>query len=162
MLTYINEVVENVRRLAHDLSPSLLENVGLGAALHHLLENFRKFYRIKENLQELEGIEAALPAEGKIHLYRIFQEILTNIEKHSQASEVSIKVVRTDHRLSCIVTDNGRGIPVGPGDLSGGSRGLGLPAISERLLMLGGNLEISSHPGGGTQIHFVVPLRKNN
>ncbi len=64
MLDYINDVVENVRRLSHDLSPSLLENVGLQAALHHLLENFRKFYLIIENLQELEGIEIGLTGRG--------------------------------------------------------------------------------------------------
>ncbi len=108
MLTYINEVVENVRRLSHDLSPSLLENVGLQAALYHLLENFRKFYKIIENLQELEGIEGVLPAEGKIHLYRIFQELLTNIEKHSRATEVRVEVVRCDHYLTCRIADNGQ------------------------------------------------------
>jgi PAS domain S-box-containing protein len=161
MLSYINEVVENVRRLSHDLSPSLLENVGLGAALHHLLENFRTFYRISENLQELEDIDAILPKESKIHLYRIFQEILTNIEKHSQATEVSVRVIRMDHRLSFCIADNGRGIPTEFTDRAGGTMGLGLPAISERLLMLGGTLEISSHEDEGTQIHFTVPLLKN-
>ncbi len=161
MLAYINEVVEDVRRLSHDLSPSLLENVGLGAALHHLLENFRKFYRISENLHELEGIEAVLPAAGKIHLYRIFQEILTNIEKHSQATEVGIEVVRSDHRLSFSIADNGRGFPTEFTDRSSGTVGLGLPAISERVLMLGGTLEISSQEDTGTRIQFTVPLRQN-
>ena len=111
MLNYINDVVECLRRLSHDLSPSLLENVGLQAASHHLLENFRKFYLIIENLQELAGIEIVLPAEGKIHIYRIFQEILTNIEKHSQATEVRVEVVRSDHSLTCRIADNGRGMP---------------------------------------------------
>jgi signal transduction histidine kinase len=160
MLAYINEVVENVRRLSHDLSPSLLENVGLGAALHHLLENFRKFYRITENLDELDGIEAVLPAAGKIHLYRIFQEILTNIEKHSQATEVTIEVIRSDYRLSFSIADNGRGFPTEFTDRSAGSVGLGLPAISERVLMLGGTLEISSHEDAGARIQFTVPLHK--
>ncbi len=161
MLEYINVVVEDVRRLSHDLSPSLLENVGLGAALHHLLENFRKFYRITENLYELDGIEAVLPAAGKIHLYRIFQEILTNIEKHSQATEVTIKVARTDHHLSFSIADNGSGFPTEFTDRSAGSVGLGLPAISERVLMLGGTLEISSQEDAGARIQFTVPLRKH-
>ena len=145
MLTYINEVVEDVRRLSHDLSPSLLENVGLLAALHHLLENYRKFYNIIENLQEMADIEAVLPAVGKIHIYRIFQEILTNIEKHSQATEVRIEVVRSDQRLTCRIADNGRGLPAEYPERPGGMVGLGLPAISERLFMLGGTLEISSN-----------------
>ncbi len=162
MLSYINEVVEEVRRLSHDLSPSLLENVGLEAALHHLLENFRKFYRIIENLQEMEGIETALPAEGKIHLYRIFQEILTNIEKHSQATEVRVEVHRSDHRLSCVIADNGRGIPAEFTDRPGGAVGLGLSAINERVLMLGGTLEIFSQENAGTEIRFSVPLAMNS
>jgi PAS domain S-box-containing protein len=158
MLSYINEVVEDVRRLSHDLSPSLLENVGLEAALHHLLDNFRKFYRIVENLAEISGIETALPAEGKIHLYRIFQEILTNIEKHSRATEVRVQINRTDYRLSCVIADNGRGMPVEFAERSGGTVGLGLPAINERVLMLGGTLEIFSHENAGTEIRFNVPL----
>ena len=159
MLTYINEVVENVRRLSHDLSPSLLENVGLQAALQHLLENYRKFYNIIENLQEMENIEAVLPAEGKIHIYRIFQEILTNIERHSQATEVRVEVDRSDHHLTCRIADNGRGLPTEYPERPGATVGLGLPAISERLLMLGGTLEISSNENTGTMIQFTVPLK---
>jgi PAS domain S-box-containing protein len=162
MLSYINEVVEEVRRLSHDLSPSLLENVGLEAALHHLLENYRKFYRITENLQEMEGIETALPAEGKIHLYRIFQEILTNIEKHSQATEVRVEIHRSDHHLTCLIADNGRGMPAESMDRSGAAVGLGLPAINERVLMLGGTLEIFSQENSGTEIRFSVPLANKN
>ncbi len=163
MLAYINEVVENVRRLSHDLSPSLLENVGLAAALHHLLEGFHKFYGIAENLNELEGVEALLPEQGKIHLYRIFQEILTNIEKHSQATEVSVNVDRTDHSLSFSIADNGNGFATEQvRDRSAGPTGLGLHAINERILMLGGNLEILSNKDSGTRILFTVPLRKDN
>jgi signal transduction histidine kinase len=160
MLEYINEVVENVRRLSHDLSPSLLENVGLGAALHHLLENYRPFYRITENLQELDGIETLLPAAGRIHLFRIFQEILTNIEKHSKATEVQVQVERTEYHLSFNITDNGRGLPTEFTDQNGSTVGLGLPAISERVLMLGGTVRISSHEDTGTRIQFSVPLKK--
>ena len=155
-------MVENVRRLSHDLSPSLLENVGLQAALHHLLENFRKFYLIIENLQELEGIEIVLPAEGKIHIYRIFQEILTNIEKHSQATEVRVEVVRSDHYLTCRIADNGRGMPTEYTERPGGMAGLGLSAISERVVMLGGTLEVSSKENAGTEIQFTVPLENRN
>jgi PAS domain S-box-containing protein len=162
MLAYINEVVEDVRRLSHDLSPSLLDNVGLGAALHHLLENYRKFYRITENLHEIAGTEELLPDSSKIHLYRIFQEVLTNIERHSQATEVKVEVVRTENRLSFSIADNGRGLPAEFKDRPGGTGGLGLPSINERILMLGGTLKIFSQEDAGTQIEFTVPLQKNN
>jgi PAS domain S-box-containing protein len=161
MLTYINEVVEDVRRLSHDLSPSLLENMGLQAALHHLLENFRKFYLITENLDELHDIEDFLPAEANIHIFRIFQEILTNIEKHSQATEVRVEVARSDRHLTYRIADNGRGMPSDVADRSGGVPGLGLTAISERVYMLGGILEISSNENAGTEIKFTVPLKNS-
>ena len=74
----------------------------------------------------MEGIEAVLPAEGKIHIYRIFQEILTNIEKHSQATEVKIEVVRSDHRLTCRIADNGRGLPAEYPERPGGNGGPGI------------------------------------
>ena len=86
---------------------------------------------------------------------------MTNIEKHSQATEVRIEVVRTDHRLSFSIADNGRGFPTEFTDRSAGAVGLGLPAISERILMLGGTLEISSQEDSGTRIQFTVPLPKN-
>ena len=162
MLTYINGVVENVRRLSHDLCPSLLENVGLGAALRHLLENFRRFYQISDNLQELDNIEAILPAAAKIHLYRIFQELLTNIDKHAQANAIHLEVQRLNHRLAVTVADNGVGFPPGEVDPKTGQTGLGLSAISERILMLGGTLDIQNQPQGGTRIHFTVPLQKKS
>ncbi len=162
MLEYINRVVENVRRLSHDLCPSLLENVGLGAALRHLLENYRQFYRISDNLSDLDGIEEVLPAPAKIHLYRIFQELLTNIEKHSQASAIQIEVQRTNNRLAVTVADNGRGFPTEEDETRSSQTGLGLPAIGERILMLGGTLRIHAPDQGGTVIHFTVPLQKKS
>lgn len=162
MLAYINGVVENVRRLSHDLSPSLLENVGLGAALANLMENFRKFYHITDNLQTLEEIEALLPDDAKIHVYRIFQELFTNIEKHSQASAIEVKVQKTNHGLSFTIADNGLGFSVLEGDQKSSQDGLGLSAISERILMLGGTLDIDTQPQVGTRIHFTVPLQKKS
>ncbi len=162
MLAYINGVVENVRRLSHDLCPSLLENVGLGAALRHLLENFQQFYQVTENLKELDNFEAILPAAAKIHLYRIFQELFTNIDKHSQASAIRVEVQQVNNRLSITIADNGRGFPTGEGDLKLGQTGLGLSAISERILMLGGTLDIQNQEQGGTRIHFTVPLQKKS
>jgi PAS domain S-box-containing protein len=162
MLEYINIVVENVRRLSHDLSPSLLENVGLGAALRHLLTSYQNFYQITENFQELDGIEPFLPPKAQIHLYRIFQEIFTNIEKHAQASQVKVNIARTNNRLTFSIADNGKGFKSGAAmEISYENPGIGLSAINERILMLGGTLEILSQEDSGTRIQFAVPLSKN-
>lgn len=162
MLAYINSVVENVRRLSHDLCPSLLENVGLGAALRHLLENYRQFYHITDNLQELDEIEAVLPAAAKIHLYRIFQELFTNIDKHAQASAINVAVQRAKNTLTVTIADNGSGFAAEGNDPRRTSPGLGLPAVSERILMLGGTLTINAQKQAGTKIQFSVPLHKKS
>jgi len=161
MLEYINNVVENVRRLSHDLCPSLLENVGLGAALRHLLENYRNFYRVADDLQEIDEVERYLSHSAKIHLYRIFQEILTNIDKHSQASAIRLEIRRQGRQLTATVADNGRGFPTGS-DPKAAQCGLGLSAIQERIVMLGGTLDIQTGPGAGTTISFSLPLQKKS
>jgi signal transduction histidine kinase len=163
MLEYINEVVENVRRLSHDLSPSLLENLGLAAGLRHLLNSFQKFYQIEENLEELEEIETLLTPQVQIHLYRIFQELLTNIEKHAQATKVTVNVTRRGNTLIISVADNGRGFPPDAAlEFSYENPGIGLSAINERLLMLGGQLEIASQENGGSRIQITIPLQTDN
>lgn len=160
MLDYINEVIENVRRLSHDLCPSLLDNVGLGAALRHLLENYRMFYKVSDNLNDLDDIDKYLSGSTKIHLYRIFQEILTNIEKHAKATAINIAVHRENSRLAITVTDNGCGFPVENLEQKASQTGLGLSAINERIHMLGGSLKITTKEKAGTSIHFSVPLQK--
>ena len=151
-----------MRRLSHDLCPSLLENVGLGAALRHLLENYRQFYHITDNLQELDEIEAVLPAAAKIHLYRIFQELFTNIDKHAQASAINVAVQRAKNTLTVTIADNGSGFAAEGNDPRRTSPGLGLPAVSERILMLGGTLTINAQKQAGTKIQFSVPLHKKS
>ncbi|AEB08742.1 PAS domain-containing sensor histidine kinase [Desulfobacca acetoxidans] len=161
MAAYINEVVENVRRLAHDLSPSLLENVGLAAALRHLLDGYRRFYQITENLQELDGIDVSLSSQAQIHLYRIFQELFTNIEKHAQATAVTVHIDRTPDRLTVSVADNGQGFELGSTlNRSSLDVGLGLSSINERVHILGGALDISSGLEFGTHVVFTVPLQQ--
>ncbi len=160
MLNYINEVVENVRRLSHDLCPSLLENVGLGAALRQLLENFRQFYKVTDKLQDLDASETHLPDTAKIHLYRIFQELLTNIEKHAQAKSIRVEVQRLDKHLAMVVADDGVGFPGGVVDLKSSTGGLGLQAVSERIHMLGGSLEITTREKAGTKVSWTVPLQQ--
>ena len=156
----IDAIVENVRRLARDLRPSLLEDLGLSEALKFLLDNFRRNDGIKMSFK-MEDIEGLFSPECQLMIYRIFQEALTNIAKYAQATQVSINIKRRKQDTVFIIKDNGKGFDVTrvlAGDSS--KRGLGLLAMEERVNMLGGSLEIWSQEGLGTRILLIVPFTR--
>jgi PAS domain S-box-containing protein len=155
----IDEVIEKMRRLSRDLSPSILVDLGLPAALRYLTEEFSKYHDIKLSLK-MGHIRNRFTAAEEINLYRIFQEVLNNIVKHAQATRIEITIKKHNEQVTFRVHDNGKGFNrdhILSKDTS--SRGLGLTAIGERIRMLGGTLEISSQEGEGTSIAFVVPVR---
>jgi PAS domain S-box-containing protein len=157
VINYINEVTENVRRLSRDLSPSILEDLGLTIAVRRLVETSGKLYHIKCSL-EMTELDDLFSRDQKITVYRIVQECLTNIAKHSQASHVSIALGRQQDGFFFRVEDDGQGFDVQ--DAYGQDHakyGLGLSAMNERVRMLGGSLEVWSRKGTGTRISFTVP-----
>jgi PAS domain S-box-containing protein len=158
MMAYLNQVVEDVRRLSRDLSPTILEDLGLSAALRRLLGEFSKYYVGEVNMDEMDEIDDLFPPEAQINLYRIFQESLTNIGKYAQASRVTFSIKRLADHVAFRMEDNGRGFnlaQVSSADAAG--RGLGLAAMEERVRMLGGVLNIQSQEGQGTKISFEAP-----
>jgi signal transduction histidine kinase len=99
--------------------------------------------------------------EAQIVIYRIFQEALSNIVKHAQATHVSIAMERNDESVAFVIEDNGKGYdPEKVQRRSSAERGLGIPAIIERVRMLGGTLNLSSHESRGTSICFTLPIDK--
>ena len=157
VIGYINEVTENVRRLSRDLSPSILEDLGLSAAIRRLVEISGKHGNIKISLAMTE-MEDWFSREGQITAYRIVQECLTNIAKHAQATYVSIDIGKQDDRVWFSVEDNGKGFDVKETfGQDPAKKGLGLAAMYERARMLGGSLDIWSKEGTGTRITFTVP-----
>jgi two-component system sensor histidine kinase UhpB len=158
LLRYLDGVIDNVRRLSRDLSPAILEDLGLMSALKYLLEGVGKHLSIKKAF-EMDDLNSLFPVEAQIVIYRIFQECLNNITKHAEAREVSVVVRRDGGAVSFIMQDDGVGF-----DLSekmgreASSRGLGLAALNERARMLGGNLQIWSRPGQGTKITCTIPV----
>jgi PAS domain S-box-containing protein len=159
-IDYIDGIVENVRRLARDLRPTILEDLGLAAALKRLLKDFGSRHDIEFSL-DLDDLTTALSPEAQINIFRVFQESLTNIAKYAQASRVAVTAKKHRGKISFTVEDNGRGFDVAQvraGDPA--KRGLGLAAMEERLRMLGGSLDINSRDGRGTRITFAVPARQ--
>jgi signal transduction histidine kinase/CheY-like chemotaxis protein len=158
-LDYINEVVENVRRLSQDLRPSILEHMGIAAALRHLFDEFTKYSQIPVTL-DMDSIQGLFSAETEVIIFRIIQESFTNIAKHAQAALVTVDIKRLDGKVTFRVEDNGRGFDshqILSQDIT--KRGLGLSAIAERMRMLNGSLDIWSQEKRGTVISFAVPVK---
>jgi len=158
LLGYINDVSENVRRLSRDLSPSILEDLGLSAAIRWLVEKSCKHSNLESSL-EMTELEDLFTREKQITVYRIVQECLTNVAKHAQATHVSVTIRKQDDLFFFRVEDNGKGFDVK--EVLGKdprTKGLGLAAMYERTRMLKGSLDIWSQEGAGTKITFTVPL----
>jgi two-component system sensor histidine kinase UhpB len=162
LLRYLDEVIDNVRRLSRDLSPAILEDLGLMSALKYLINEFDKHYEVSFSL-EPENLNDLFPQEAQIIIYRIFQESLTNIYKHAQATRVALSIREQNGSISLMVEDNGTGFNIAAvlaGDID--SRGLGLAALDERARMLGGALHIWSQEGVGTKITCNIPVKQSN
>jgi PAS domain S-box-containing protein len=154
---HVDQIIETVRRLSKDLSPAILEDLGLSSALEWLIENFGKQHSIRTSV-EMVNIDHLFSQETQTNLYRIFQEALTNIIKHARAGHVSF-VVKKEEKGSVffLIKDNGKGFDVNEAvavDIV--ERGIGLTAMNERAHMMGAILDIQSRPGEGTRITLEI------
>lgn len=153
-LNMLNETIQTVRRLATTLRPSMLDDLGLVAAMEWQSKEFgnRSDIRIwfKSNLRS-----GKLAAPVATSLFRIYQETLTNVGRHAQARNVWADLWEEKDRVTLTVRDDGRGFDM---QSPAGKKTLGLLGMRERALMLGGQLEISSIPGKGTTIFVTTPL----
>jgi len=158
LLHYLDGVIDDIRRLSRDLSPAILEDLGLESALKYLLDGVGKHYTVS-HFFEVEDLDHLFPADAQIIIYRIFQECLTNISRHADATDFSISVKEYDGLISLVIEDNGAGFdPAQVLARRATGRGLGLAALDERARMLGGTLGIWSQPGSGTRITCVIPV----
>ena len=150
----LNGAIQEVRRISHDLRPGVLDDLGLGPALHALTQEFSQRTGIKTELETVV-FRNRLDPESKIALYRIAQEALTNIERHAGATEVSVKLFGHKKGATLHISDNGRGIDSEMPIPSLG--GLGLRNMQERVEQLDGTLHMSS-TRDGMVIEAQVPL----
>jgi signal transduction histidine kinase len=146
------ETLQDVRRLAVELRPKALDDFGLVAALERIAETFGEQTGLEVDFATPLG-DDRLPGEVATALYRIAQEALTNVVKHSQAGAVSILLTRKNGRVALVVEDDGIGFdPARPAD------GFGLLGMRERVELLGGSLHVESRTGAGTTLAVEVPL----
>lgn len=152
------EALEGVRRLALELRPPALDDLGLAAALADLAQRFGEQLAIPVEFQA-RGMRGRLPADVELVLYRVAQEALTNMAKHGQARVVSVDLDRTATDVALSVHDNGRGFdPQAVTAKAADSAGLGLFGMAERVALVGGEVTIWSTPGHGTEVFAFIPL----
>jgi signal transduction histidine kinase len=144
--------LQDVRRLAVELRPSALDDFGLVPAVERLTDTFREQSGLQVDLETQLGDER-LPSEAETTLYRVIQEALTNIIKHSAASRVSILLQRKNGAVVAVVEDDGNGFD--PSDTRPDS--LGLAGMSERVSLAGGRLQVETSPGSGTTVVAEMP-----
>jgi len=153
-LVLIDDTVKTVRRIATQLRPSILDDLGLISAMEWQSEEFEKRFKIetvfKANITVLD-----IDAEVSTGLFRVFQESLTNILRHAKASRVNASLHLEHESLTLQITDNGVGFEV---DNIGEKKTLGLLGMKERTLMMGGTYHITSDPGMGTTVLITVPI----
>ena len=144
--------LQETREIAHALHPYQIEALGLTTALHSLIDKIEGSSNIGFAAQIDETL-ADIPHDVAMAVYRIAQEWLTNVVKHSSASEVSVSLCREGSKLMLTITDNGIGF-----DPQTAKKGLGLKGIAERSRMVGGTLKIESAPGAGAKLRLAVDV----
>lgn len=156
MSQLIDTTIRTVRRIATDLRPSILDDLGLPAAIEWQLQEFQT--RVGIQCQLITNIdEIALDPDRLTAIFRVFQETLTNVARHANATQVEVNLEKNTDTLRLQIRDNGRGISE---QEIFGTRSLGLLGMRERVYLLSGSLEIQGKPGQGTTVLVQIPLIK--
>ncbi|MGH9939936.1 MAG: sensor histidine kinase, partial [Blastocatellia bacterium] len=151
-----SQVLDEARQISYNLRPYQIDRFGLTKALQSMLDRVAEASEIKFHY-EVDSLEGLFSKEAEMNLYRIVQESVNNVLKHSRATEAEIKIARNGRNLLLRVADNGQGFAP-DADAEKAGRGFGLTGIAERARMLGGAYSIKSAPGEGTTIHIAIDV----
>ena len=162
-IVIVDEALTRIRELSLELRPSLLDDLGLAAALRWYVDRYGQRTGILAEV--LNGFEerGRLPRDLETECFRIAQEALTNVARHAQASRVSVKLEGGQGKLVLTITDNGTGFDTDNLLKTASSAStLGLRGMKERAFAMNGHVEIESSPGKGTHIRASFPLKRRN
>jgi signal transduction histidine kinase len=153
-----SNAIEETRAISYDLRPFQLDRLGLSKAIEALVRSASRATNTHFTTS-IADIDANFPEELRINFYRIVQEGVNNIMKHSGASDAEIRVDKNSHRISLSIRDNGTGFISEQKSVGIGKGGFGLTGIRERASLLGGIVDIQSQPGVGTRLLIDFNLR---
>jgi two-component system sensor histidine kinase NreB len=148
----VSGVIEEVRSLAWQIRPSVLDDLGVVPAIRTYIENYSAHYGIRVELDS--NLRKRLGALEETTLYRVIQEALTNIAKYANVEEARVIVRADDSLVEVRIEDKGQGF-----DRSSSSKGVGLFSMEERAKSIAGKLDIHSEPGVGTTVFLTVPMK---
>jgi signal transduction histidine kinase/GAF domain-containing protein len=157
-ISLVDQTLAQIRELSLNLRPSMLDDLGLVATLSWYTKQYaaRGNIEVELNTSDFEG---RLKPEVEIALYRVVQEALTNVARHTQAQRVYLRLARPEAAVTVLIEDDGSGFDVEEvANRQTSEPGLGLIGIRERVTALGGRLEIQSQPGRGTKLFVEIPL----
>jgi two-component system CheB/CheR fusion protein len=155
------QTARDLHRVAVELRPAALDDLGLVKAIRALIETWSTRYRIDVDFEAGQYKAAGISSEIETTLYRIIQEALNNVAKHSGATRVALVLRRTEEQVQAIIEDDGRGLDARVTSQSGnGSGRLGLLGIQERLGIVGGDFKVESTPDRGATLLVRIPIPK--
>lgn len=152
----LDQIEVQLRRIAHELSPALLNEFGLVPALRYLSEGLAQRSQLQISVADVPEPGLPKPLEGT--LYQIAKEALHNVLKHAQATLATIRFEQRPGAIYCFIRDDGVGFDTIARGVTGQEQGFGLIGIRERLTVVHGHLQISSQPGAGTELIISIPL----
>lgn len=153
----VSTLSDDVRHLAYQLHPSILDDLGLKVALQSFLDDFSKWEGILVTFTSTD-LPISLPQSIASCLYRVTQECLRNVARYAQATQAEVKLIEEDGGLRLSITDNGKGFNVE--EIRTEKHGLGLIGMRERVRVVQGTYELKSTPGQGTEIRVWVPIKE--
>ena len=151
----VDQAIGNVRQLSQLLRPTILDDFGLEAGLRWLAEGFTHRTGIEVDFQG--ALSGRLPDETETHLFRIAQEALTNVARHSAAKRVWMSLAQTGGEVTLCIRDDGRGLPAASSNGSAAANGMGMIGMRARARSTGGDVTVHSKPGAGVEIEVRVP-----
>jgi two-component system, NarL family, sensor histidine kinase UhpB len=156
----LDQIESQLRRLSHELRPTILDDLGLTLAIQFLAQGASQRSHLPITVEG--DTEGRLPPQVEIALYRVVQEALNNAAKHAKAKGVNVSIWRDTKTIHCSVADDGIGFEAKVDTPRNGKHGLGMIGMRERLAAVGGTIAIKSSPGRGTEILATVPMESEH
>jgi signal transduction histidine kinase len=155
MITSVNEIIQKVQRISLEMHPGILDDLGLVAAIEWYCKDFEERTNIpcKLTLEELTEENASV----NLAFFRILQEAMTNVIRHSQATKVNIELINMKNEFIMMISDNGTGIPA---EKLNSPNSFGIMSMRQRAQLCGGKIDFSSLPGNGLLIEVRIPKKK--
>jgi signal transduction histidine kinase len=151
----IQAVIEEIRNISHNLTPSTLKDLGLAAAVHDMAQKINQSGKLMIRLLSFQDLEEDLiNPDIKLAIFRIVQEKINNVLKHSQATELKIEITVLDGRILLVLMDNGRGF-----DEKAVKKGMGLNNIHNRVEFHKGTMQLRTAPGSGCELRIELPTQ---